>query len=51
MNCILNLFDDLVFVFVVKDVCIEVLIFGKLLIGIEVFNLEIVMVFFCEFWE
>lgn len=43
--------DDIVLVFVVKDVCMEVLIFGKLLIGIEVFNSVISIVFFRDIVE
>lgn len=48
---IVNLSDDLVFVLVVKDIWIEVLIFGKLVVGIEVLNEEVVMVLFREVFE
>lgn len=47
----MNLIDDIVFVLVVKDVWMEVLILGKLLIGIEVLNGKISMVFFREIIE
>lgn len=48
---IVSLSDDLVFVLVVKDICIEVLIFGKLVVGIEVLNLEVLMVMLREVFD
>lgn len=48
VNKIINLSDDIKLSLVVKDICIEVLILGKSVIGIEVLNKESKLVFFCE---
>lgn len=48
MSKIVNLYNDIVLVLVVKDVRIEVLIFGCFVVGIEVLNEKILLVLLKE---